>query len=139
MNTLLVNATVRTLIEAQASQRPQAVYACTPQEKVQGQGQEQGPEQEQHQAAFTFAELARSCRQTTALLCALGSQPGETVSLAGAPLVATADYTLRATRVAGAAKDFVDEGVGPEQRLLVGVDAKQDGLAGGLHVGTPIT
>jgi non-ribosomal peptide synthetase component E (peptide arylation enzyme) len=70
-----MSATVRTLIEAQARQRPQAIYACTPQEQAQAEGQGPG------QAAFTFSELARSCRQTAAWLCALGSQPGETVSV----------------------------------------------------------
>ena len=72
-----MSATVRTLIEAQARQRPQAIYACAPQEQAQAEGQGPGPSQ----AAFTFAELARSCRQTAAWLCALGSQPGETVSV----------------------------------------------------------
>ena len=60
-----MSTTVRSLIETQAGQRPQAVYACD----AQGQ------------SGFTYAELARNCRQTAAWLSSLGSQPGETVSV----------------------------------------------------------
>jgi len=58
-------ASVRELIDRQASLRPQALYA------TDGQGTRR----------LSFGELARSCGRVQALLRAHGSQPGETVSL----------------------------------------------------------
>ena len=57
--------TVHALVERQAALRPQALYARTP------DGEQQ----------TTFAGLADSCRQVVALLRALGTAPGDTVSL----------------------------------------------------------
>jgi len=58
-------ASVRELIDRQASLRPQALYA------TDGQGTR----------SLSFGELAQSCGRVQALLRAHGSQPGETVSL----------------------------------------------------------
>lgn len=58
-------STVRALIEEQATARPDALYA------TDGEGG----------GAMSYAELARACRHVAAQLQALGSQPGDTVSL----------------------------------------------------------
>jgi long-chain acyl-CoA synthetase len=60
-----MNITIRELVERQAALRPNAIYATD----VDGQ------------RSIGFAELACSCRQVATLLLALGSQPGDTVSL----------------------------------------------------------
>src|SRR5215212_5625072 len=58
-------STVRALIDGQAAQRPDAVYAAA-------------TDSDQR---LTFAELARACRAVGALLRRHGVGPGETVSL----------------------------------------------------------
>ena len=58
-------STVRELIEAQAAERPEAVYAASTESDT----------------TVTFGELARTCRRVAALLQAQGSQPGDVVSL----------------------------------------------------------
>lgn len=60
-----VPCTVHALIEQQASQRPDAVYA------IAAEGHQQ----------LSFGELARSCRRVNALLRSHGLEPGDTVSL----------------------------------------------------------
>lgn len=57
--------TVHALVESQARQCPDAVYA------IDAQGQQQ----------LTFSALAQACRRVNALLRAHGLQPGDTVSL----------------------------------------------------------
>lgn len=57
--------TVRDLVERQAAERPQAVYAASTESDT----------------TVTFGELARSCRRVAALLQAHGSRPGDKVSL----------------------------------------------------------
>jgi len=60
-----MNSTVHELVERQAALRPHAIYATD----VDGE------------RSISFAELARSCRQVAAQLRALGSQPGDVISL----------------------------------------------------------
>jgi long-chain acyl-CoA synthetase len=60
-----MSATVRALIEQQAAERPLAVYA------LDGEGAN----------ALCFRDLARNCRRVAARLQALGSKPGDKVSL----------------------------------------------------------
>ena len=60
-----VPATVRELVERQATLRPRAVYAIDTETRH----------------AITFGELALGCRQVGALLRSHASQPGDTVSL----------------------------------------------------------
>jgi long-chain acyl-CoA synthetase len=57
--------TVRTLIEQQAAQQPQAPYALDT----------------ENDAVLRYGELPRRCRQVAALLAQHGAQPGDTVSL----------------------------------------------------------
>ncbi len=57
--------TVHALVEQQAAQRPQAVYACTT----------------ESDRCITYGELAQGCRRVAALLRSHGMRPGDTVSL----------------------------------------------------------
>lgn len=59
------SSTVRALVEQQAWQRPDIVYALDA----------------NREHALTYSELAQSCRRVTALLRRHGLQPGDTVSL----------------------------------------------------------
>ena len=58
-------STVHALIEHNAALRPQAPYALATETGLQ----------------LSHGELAESCRRVTALLCAQGAQPGDTVSV----------------------------------------------------------
>ena len=60
-----MSRTVRELVEHQAAQRPDAIFA------FDADGQR----------SISFAELAHTCQQVAAQLLALGSQPGDTVAL----------------------------------------------------------
>lgn len=60
-----MNSTVRELVERQAALRPHAIFA------TDGDGR----------SSITYAELARACRQVTALLLSHGSRPGDTVAV----------------------------------------------------------
>jgi acyl-CoA synthetase (AMP-forming)/AMP-acid ligase II len=60
-----MNATVRSLIEQQAADRPSAIYA------LDGEGAH----------PLSYGDLARNCRRVAAQLQALGARPGDTVSL----------------------------------------------------------
>src|ERR1035437_8115195 len=60
-----MSSTVRELIERQATLQPDAIFA------TDGDGRR----------SITYAELARACRQVSALLRFLGSRPGDTVAV----------------------------------------------------------
>ena len=75
-----MSATVRALIEQQASLRPEATYA------VDCDGGQ----------SLSYRALAQRCRQVAALLLAQGSAPGETVSLVMPNGLATLQWLLGA-------------------------------------------
>ena len=60
-----MSSTVRELVERQATLQPDAIFA------TDGDGQ----------CSITYGELARACRQVSALLRSLGSRPGDTVAV----------------------------------------------------------